>query len=71
MMATAVDADLFRAALEYIGTVTPVQTILERPEVQERIRSASDAIKRSPPSRMPGPDRKQLLAIIDEAAPAE
>ncbi|HEY7170367.1 MAG TPA: FAD-dependent oxidoreductase [Vicinamibacterales bacterium] len=70
MMATAVDVDLFRAALEYIGTVTPIQTILERPEVQERIRAAREAIKQSPPPRMPGPDRQQLLAIVDEAAPA-
>ena len=31
------DPDLFRAAFEYIGTMTPVQTVLERPDVQQRI----------------------------------
>jgi 2-polyprenyl-6-methoxyphenol hydroxylase-like FAD-dependent oxidoreductase len=70
MMTMGTDPDLFRAALEYIGTITPVQTILERPEVQQRIRVARNALQQATPPRVPGPDRKQLLAIIEEAAPA-
>jgi hypothetical protein len=59
-----VDADLFRAALEYNGTITPVQTILGRPDVVERMAAAKQALKDAPPPVMPGPDRKQLLDIV-------
>jgi 2-polyprenyl-6-methoxyphenol hydroxylase-like FAD-dependent oxidoreductase len=58
-----VDPDLFRAALEYIGTITPVQTILQRPEVTERLRAASETLKDAPPVKVPGPTREQLLQI--------
>jgi 2-polyprenyl-6-methoxyphenol hydroxylase-like FAD-dependent oxidoreductase len=60
----AADPDLFRAALEYIGTVTPVQEILERTEVMNRIRAATQAVKNAPPSPMPGPNRNQLLELV-------
>jgi hypothetical protein len=59
------DPDLFRAAMEYIGTITPVQTILERPDVQQRIGAVSAAMKGAPPPPMPGPDRKQLLELMN------
>lgn len=52
--------DLFRAAMEYIATITPVQDILERPEVAAGIREARAAMK-GPPPPMPGPTRAQLL----------
>jgi 2-polyprenyl-6-methoxyphenol hydroxylase-like FAD-dependent oxidoreductase len=58
------DPELFRAALEYIGTITPVQTILQRPEVQERMRVAREALKQAPPAPIPGPTRQQLLEIV-------
>lgn len=58
------DPDLFRAALEYIATLTPVQTILRRPDVIERIRAASEAMKNAPAPRMPGPTRQQLIEML-------
>jgi 2-polyprenyl-6-methoxyphenol hydroxylase-like FAD-dependent oxidoreductase len=56
-------ADLFRAALEYIATITPVQQILARPEVAAGIRDARAALK-GPPPPMPGPTRAQLLDLM-------
>ena len=61
------DADLFRAALEYNGTITPVQTILRRPDVVERMNTAKQALKDAPPPVMPGPNRKELLDIVGSA----
>jgi 2-polyprenyl-6-methoxyphenol hydroxylase-like FAD-dependent oxidoreductase len=58
------DPDLFRASLEYVGTITPVQDILERPDVEQRIRTATEAMRDQPPLPMPGPDRAQLLALV-------
>lgn len=62
--AMAADPDLFRAALEYTGTITPIQEILQRPGVIQRIRAAMDAMRDSVPMSMPGPDRKQLLELV-------
>ena len=56
----AADAVLFRAALEYVGTITPIQEILRRPEVMDAMRAAAG----SPPLAMPGPDRAELLALV-------
>jgi hypothetical protein len=57
--------DLFRDLLEYVGTITPIQRILERPEVKERIATAREAMKgMPPPAPMPGPNRSQLLQIV-------
>jgi hypothetical protein len=58
------DPDLFRAGLEYIGTITPVQRILERPAVAEAVLAAREKMKHAPPMQMPGPDRNQLLALV-------
>lgn len=58
------DADLFRDALEYIGTITPVQQILARPAVAERVRAARERLKGAAPPRLPGPDRAQLLGLV-------
>ena len=57
------DPDLFRDAMEYVGTVTPVQTILQRPEVIQRIAAAREAMKDTPRPAIPGPNRAQLLQI--------
>jgi 2-polyprenyl-6-methoxyphenol hydroxylase-like FAD-dependent oxidoreductase len=56
--------DLFRDALEYIGTVTPVQEILERPQVVQRIAAARETLKGTPRQPIPGPNRTQLLQLV-------
>lgn len=63
LSAMALDADLFRAALEYIGTITPIQQILGRPAVQERLTAVRQTMT-SPPPPMPGPNRQQLLDLV-------
>ncbi len=57
------DAELFRAALEYLGTITPVQDILRRPEIAERLSVARAAMKAHPPRPFPGPSRQALLEL--------
>ena len=57
--------DLFRAAVEYVATITPIQEILARPDVAEGIRAARAAMKDAPPRPLPGPDRRQLLDLVD------
>lgn len=64
LMAMPADPDLFRDGLEYIGTLTPIQTILARPPVAERLRAAGERMKGAPPRPMPGPNRDQLLEIV-------
>jgi 2-polyprenyl-6-methoxyphenol hydroxylase-like FAD-dependent oxidoreductase len=63
LVSMGADPDLFRAGLEYIGTLTPVQTILERPDVIDRIRAARKVLRHAPPVSMPGPTRQHLLEI--------
>jgi len=58
------DPDLFRAALEYICTITPIQEILARPEVAQRVLDATQAMGDAAPFEMSGPDRQQLLDPI-------
>jgi hypothetical protein len=58
------DPDLFRAALEYIGTITPVQDILERPEVAARMATARERMKGAPRPPVPGPTREQWLQLV-------
>jgi hypothetical protein len=60
----AFDPDLYRAALEYVGTVTPIQEVLARPGVSDAIRVVRERVKNTPPAAMPGPNRQQLLEII-------
>src|SRR3990172_4065051 len=55
------DPDLFRAGLEYIGTITPIQHILRRPDVVRRVAAAMEAMRASP---LPGPNRRQLLELV-------
>jgi hypothetical protein len=64
LRAMGVDRELFRAALEYIGTLTPVQDILRRPDIADRIRAAGEAIASAAPRPIPGPSRTQLLEIV-------
>ena len=64
LLTMVTDPDLFRAGMEYIGTITPVQTILQRAGVADRIHAVKDAIKHAPPPPMPGPDRARLLELV-------
>lgn len=67
MSSMTANPDLFRDALEYVGTVTPVQKILERPEVLERIAVAREAAKGTSRPPIPGPNRTQLLELVTPA----
>jgi 2-polyprenyl-6-methoxyphenol hydroxylase-like FAD-dependent oxidoreductase len=58
------DADLFRAGLEYVATLAPIQRILERPEIAERMRAATAALRDAPSFEIPGPSRAQLLELV-------
>jgi 2-polyprenyl-6-methoxyphenol hydroxylase-like FAD-dependent oxidoreductase len=58
------DPDLFRAGLEYVATITPVQQILSRPEVRARIEAVRQQVKGAPAMPVPGPDRQQLLGLL-------
>jgi len=49
--------------MEYLGTVTSIQRILERPGVRETIRKAREGLKDAP-VRIPGPNRQQLLELL-------
>jgi 2-polyprenyl-6-methoxyphenol hydroxylase-like FAD-dependent oxidoreductase len=60
----AADPDLFRAALEYIATITPIQEIVRRSAVADGMRAALDAMQDSVPIVMPGPQRDELLALV-------
>jgi 2-polyprenyl-6-methoxyphenol hydroxylase-like FAD-dependent oxidoreductase len=60
----AADPDLFRAGLEYIGTITPIQEIFQRPAVAEGVHAVTEATRDSPPMVMPGPNREQLLDLV-------
>ncbi|HKE83677.1 MAG TPA: FAD-dependent oxidoreductase [Vicinamibacterales bacterium] len=64
MSSFVADPDLFRAAMEYVGTVTPVQKILERPEVTQRMAAAREKMKGLPRGPLPGPTREQLLRLV-------
>jgi hypothetical protein len=64
MVSLVADPDLFRAALEYVGTITPVQEILARPEVVSRIADAQEVLKDKPRSPVPGPTRDELLRLV-------
>lgn len=58
------DPDLFRAGLEYLGTITPLDEILARESVQRRLADASEAVGKSPPPSVPGPSRDELLQLF-------
>jgi 2-polyprenyl-6-methoxyphenol hydroxylase-like FAD-dependent oxidoreductase len=58
------DPDRFRAGIEYIGTITPAQEILERPQIADAVSAAKEGRLKVPPFKIPGPDREQLLALL-------
>ena len=57
MRTMGADPDLFRAGLEYIGTLTPIQAIVNRPDVRERMLAVGERMKNNPPMPLPGPSR--------------
>jgi len=59
------DPDLFRAGLEYVATLTPIQELFRRPAVTDRLAAALEAMKGSPPMALPGPDRAQLIDLVE------
>jgi 2-polyprenyl-6-methoxyphenol hydroxylase-like FAD-dependent oxidoreductase len=61
---TPLDADIARASLEYIGTLTPIQEIAERPELREKLTAVKQSIDDAPPPAIPGPGRAQLLELV-------
>jgi hypothetical protein len=63
-MGMAADPVLFRAGLEYVGTLTPVEDVLEREEVRVRLAAVREATRSSSPPRIPGPDRDRLLSLV-------
>lgn len=64
MTAMVADPVLFRAALEYIGALTPVEEVLRRPEVQERLSAVRERRRNAAPPPPPGPDRTRLLELV-------
>ena len=64
MRAMTTDIGLFRAALEYIATLTPIEEILRRPHVAQQLQEfkRSSGNVAAPP--IPGPDRGALLEIL-------
>jgi 2-polyprenyl-6-methoxyphenol hydroxylase-like FAD-dependent oxidoreductase len=59
-----INPDFFRAGLEYIGTITPVQEILKRSDVAEAVNAVQTARLNAPPLKVPGPDRNRLLELL-------
>ena len=62
-MTMIMDPDLFRAGLEYVGTITTIQRILQNPDIAQRIAKGLEAMRGSPPPALPGPARDQLLEL--------
>ena len=61
---TPVDPDIARANLEYIGTLTPIQEIADRPELRDKLTAANESINDAPPPAIPGPNRAQLVELV-------
>ena len=64
MSTMAFHPELYRAALEHVATITPVQNVLARPSVREAMAAVRKVLETSPPPPMPGPSRQQLLEIV-------
>lgn len=64
LSAAVADPDLFRAVVEYVATLTPLQDIVARPDVVDRVRAVKETVGDPPAPDLPGPDRQQLLEIM-------
>jgi 2-polyprenyl-6-methoxyphenol hydroxylase-like FAD-dependent oxidoreductase len=58
------DPDIARAWLEYVGTITPIQVIVNRPDVRDKLVALKQSLKDAPPPAIPGPDRGHLLELV-------
>jgi 2-polyprenyl-6-methoxyphenol hydroxylase-like FAD-dependent oxidoreductase len=58
------DPDMARAWLEYVGTLTPIQDIANRPGFADKLAAFKQEAKDAPPRAIPGPDRGQLLELV-------
>ena len=57
------DADIARALMSYVGTITPIQEIAKQEWVTERLSELKTSAD-TPPAAIPGPDRGQLLDLL-------
>lgn len=64
MRAMTTDIELFRAALEYIATLTPIAEILRRTHIAQRLEALKRSSDNAPVPGLPGPDRAALLEIL-------
>jgi 2-polyprenyl-6-methoxyphenol hydroxylase-like FAD-dependent oxidoreductase len=62
-VAASYDAELFRALIETVLCLALPQEIVQRPGLRDKIESLSGL----EPIRMPGPDRTELLRLLDRA----
>jgi hypothetical protein len=68
------DPDLFRAATEYVGTITPLPELFRRPTVAGRVREVRESLAGAPPFRLHGLGREaprdpRLTAFTPPATP--
>ncbi len=56
--------ELFRANAEYTATITPVQEIIARPGMSDRISEARRQLRAEPQPATPGPDYAELLDLV-------
>ena len=61
LTAAAQDADVYRAVIEAVVCVSLPQEVLTRPGMRERI----ERFGTTEPPKPPGPDRTQLLQLLD------
>jgi hypothetical protein len=61
LVAVRCDADLFRAFLETVCCLTPLEDVLARPGIAAQILEVAAGQESRP---IPGPDRAQLLALL-------
>jgi 2-polyprenyl-6-methoxyphenol hydroxylase-like FAD-dependent oxidoreductase len=54
------DPELFRFFLQYVAALTPVQQIMARPGVRERVYATAAEVAKAAPPAFPGPTRPQL-----------
>lgn len=62
-MGVMTDPELYRAALEYVATLTPLHEVLARPEIRERLDARMGAAGPARTDSPPGPTREELLKL--------
>jgi hypothetical protein len=64
MSSMTADLELFRAGLEYVATLTPIDKILERPHIAQRLDEVMRSTTGTSLPMLPGPNRQALLDIL-------